>query len=102
MNLHRHPSVPLSLFLVFTALIVFFAAGYGLMSLIYRWTGTPPDLWTHILSGLMGIILLWGLATVARLLISRFSKGRQAGSSLPQPIAECHDQDRPGRLRCLR
>ena len=78
MNLHRRPSVPLSLFLVFTALIVFFAAGYGLMSLIYRWTGTPPDFWTHILSGLMGIILFAGLATIARLLISRFSKaGRQ-------------------------
>ena len=75
MNLHRRPSVPLSLFLVFTALIVFFAAGYGLMSLIYRWTGTPPDFWTHILSGLMGIVLFWGLATIARLLITRFSKG---------------------------
>ena len=78
MNLHRRPSVPLSLFLVFTTLIVFFAAGYGLMSLIYRWTGTPPDFWTHILSGLMGIILFAGLATITRLLISRFSKaGRQ-------------------------
>jgi signal transduction histidine kinase len=78
MNLHRRPSVPLSLFLVFTALIVFFAAGYGLMSLIYRWTGTPPNFWTHILSGLMGIILFWGLANIARLLITRFSKvGRQ-------------------------
>jgi two-component system phosphate regulon sensor histidine kinase PhoR len=52
--------------------------GYGLMSLIYRWTGTPPDFWTHILSGLMGIILFAGLANLARLLINRFSKnGRQ-------------------------
>jgi two-component system, OmpR family, phosphate regulon sensor histidine kinase PhoR len=70
--------VALSLLLVFTALIVFFAAGYGLMSLIYRWTGTPPDFWTHILSGLVGIILFGGLTTLARLLLGRFSKaGRQ-------------------------
>ena len=89
MNQDRRPSVPLSLFLVFTALIVFFAAGYGLMSLIYRWTGTPPDFWTHILSGLMGIILFAGLATIARLLISRFSKAARQHQGYAKSIVEC-------------
>ena len=70
----KRPSVTLSLFLAFTGLIVFFAAGYGLMSLIYRWTGTPPDFLTHILSGLMGIVLFGGLATLTRLFVHRFSR----------------------------
>jgi two-component system, OmpR family, phosphate regulon sensor histidine kinase PhoR len=78
MKTGKRPSVPLSIFLFSIALIGLFAAGYGLMSLIYRWTGTPPEIWTHILSAVIGIILFAGLATLARLLISRFSKaGRE-------------------------
>ena len=61
------------------------------MSLIYRWTGTPPDFWTHILSGLMGIILLAVLATIVRLLLSRFGKVTAAASGYAKSIAECHD-----------
>ena len=53
MNTGKRPSTLLYLLLVFTALIVFFAVGYGLMSLIYRWTGSRrifgriffPDSW---------------------------------------------------------
>ena len=88
MNLRRHPSVALSLFLVFIALIIFFAAGYGLMSLVYRWTGTPPDIWTHILSGLIGIILFWGLANIARLLIHRFSKGGRQNQTMHNQLLD--------------
>ena len=69
----KRPSVLFSFFLVFIALIIFLAAGYGLMSLIYRWTGTPPDFWAHILSGTMGFILFGGAAAVARPLVVRFS-----------------------------
>ena len=68
----RRPTVAISLILVFMALHRFFAAGYGMMFLIYRWTGTPPDFWAHILSGLMGIILFAVLATIFRLIVSRF------------------------------
>jgi two-component system, OmpR family, phosphate regulon sensor histidine kinase PhoR len=88
MNLRRHPSVALSLFLVFIALIIFFAAGYGLMSLVYRWTGTPPDILTHILSGLIGIILFWGLANIARLLIHRFSKGGRQNQTMHNQLLD--------------
>ena len=77
MNMDRHPPRPLFLLLVFPALIIIFTVGYGLTSLVYRWTGTPPDFWTHILSGLTGIILFWGLANLARLLVHRFSKADQ-------------------------
>ena len=78
MNMDRHPPNWFFLLVVFPALIIIFTVGYGLMSLVYRWTGTPPDIWTHILSGLTGILLFWGLANLARLLINKFSKrGRQ-------------------------
>jgi signal transduction histidine kinase len=86
MNTGKRPSTLLYLLLVFTALFVFFAAGYGLMSLIYRWTGTPPDFWTHILSGLMGIILFAGLVTIARLLMSRFNKGIRQHQSMQSQL----------------
>jgi signal transduction histidine kinase len=56
------------------------------MSLIYRWTGTPPDFWTHILSGLMGIILFAGLVTIARLLMSRFNKGIRQHQSMQSQL----------------
>jgi signal transduction histidine kinase len=47
-----------------------FAGGYGLMSVIYRWTGTPPEFWAHIFSGLMGIVIFAGVATIARIIIA--------------------------------
>ncbi len=73
----RRPSVALSLFLLFIALIGFFAAGYGLMSLIYRWTGTPPDFWSYLLSSLVGIVLFGASAAIARPLIVRFGHANQ-------------------------
>ena len=82
MNHNKRPSVPLSLLLAFIAFIVVFSAGYCLMSLIYRWTGTPPDFWTHILSGFMGIILFAGVATIARLSISRFSNAARQNQAV--------------------
>ncbi len=40
------------------------------MSVIYRWTGTPPEFWAHIFSGLMGIVIFAGVATIARIIIA--------------------------------
>ncbi len=47
---------PLMLF-IFSAL---FAAGYWLSLPIYRWTGTPPPFYSHIISGLIGYLLFMG------------------------------------------
>ena len=102
MNPGRRPSVPLSLLLVFTALIIFFAAGYGLMSLIYRWTGTPPDFWTHILSGLVGDYFVRGAGHHCQTFNSQVQPCQSELSDHAKSIAECHDPDRPGGLRCLR
>ncbi|MDR3322153.1 MAG: HAMP domain-containing histidine kinase [Synergistaceae bacterium] len=35
-----------------------FAAGYGLSELIFKLTGRPPEMWAHIASGSIGLLLL--------------------------------------------
>ena len=73
MRQSRRPNVPLSVFLVFVAFITCFAAGYGIMSLIYRATGIPTDFWTHILSALIGLILFVLGAYIARRIAVRLN-----------------------------
>lgn len=55
----------------------FFAAGYGLMSVIYRWTGTPPEFWTHIFSGLMGMVLAAGSVAIVSFFGGRSKEARK-------------------------
>lgn len=43
------------------------------MSVIYRRTGTPPEFWAHIFSGIMGIALFAGAASLARVIAVRYS-----------------------------
>lgn len=73
----KRPPTAIAVILLFLAFGCFFAVGYGLMSVIYRWTGYPPELWTHILSGLLGMILVTGLASISRLFMSRNSNRLQ-------------------------
>jgi signal transduction histidine kinase len=40
------------------------AAGSGLMAWIYSVTGRPPEIWTHVLSGLVGILLAAAIAFI--------------------------------------
>lgn len=44
-----------STLLGFLLLAVCFAAGFGLSELIYRFTGRPAAVWTHIITGLLGL-----------------------------------------------
>ena len=53
----------------------FLTAGYGITLMIYRWTGTPPEFWSHIISGLIGMILFLGSAFAFRFFAGRYSKG---------------------------
>lgn len=52
--------------LFFIALVGAFAAGYGITFLIYRWTGTPPALWAHVISSLVGMLLIIGVSYATR------------------------------------
>lgn len=69
----RHP-LAISVILLLFAFGCFFAAAYGITIMIYRWTGTPTDFWAHIISGLVGILLIICVASISRLLIGRYSK----------------------------
>ncbi|KNZ43480.1 sensor histidine kinase [Acetobacterium bakii] len=73
---NRPPSA-ISVILLFFAFGCFFGAGYGITFMIYHWTGTPPEFWTHIISGLIGMILFIGVASVSRLIAGKYSKGIQ-------------------------
>lgn len=73
----NRPPAAISVVLLFFALGCFFAAGYGITVMIYRWTGTPSEFWTHIISGLVGMILFICVASVSRLIASKYSKGIQ-------------------------
>lgn len=48
----------LGFLVLIAAYSVALAAGYGTTVLIYRFVGTPPELVTHIFTGLMAIVLL--------------------------------------------
>lgn len=63
--------------LIFFIFGCFFAAGYGITFMIYHLIGTPPEFWTHIISGLIGIILFTCVASISRLIASRYSKGNR-------------------------
>lgn len=73
----KRPPAAISVILLFFALSCFFAAGYGLTFIIYHWTGTPPEFWSHIISGLVGMILFICVASVSRLIAGKYSKGIQ-------------------------
>ncbi len=71
----ERPDAVISVILIFLALGCFSAAGYGITLVIYQWTGTPPEFWTHIVSSLLGLILFTCAASILRLIASRYSKG---------------------------
>ncbi|MTI56671.1 MAG: sensor histidine kinase [Geosporobacter ferrireducens] len=70
----RHP-IAITVILLFVAFGFFFAVGYSITSMIYHWTGTPPEFWAHVISGLVGMILIVCVASISRLIASRYSKG---------------------------
>ena len=71
----ERPHTVIVLFAAILAFGCFFAAGYGIMSVIYRRTGTPPEFWAHIFSGLMGMLLILCAAMISRLIASRNPRG---------------------------
>ena len=71
----KRPPAAISVILLFLAFGCFFAAGYGLTFMIYNWTGTPPEFWAHIISGVIGMVLIIGVASIFRLIASKYSKG---------------------------
>lgn len=71
----KRPHAAISVSVLFLALGCFFAAGYGMTFLIYQWTGTPPEFWAHIISGLIGVMLFTGVASLSRVIALRYSKG---------------------------
>ncbi|MEA4924284.1 MAG: HAMP domain-containing sensor histidine kinase [Syntrophomonadaceae bacterium] len=68
----KRPPAAIAVTLLLIALGGFFAAGYGIMSVIYRRTGTPPEFWAHIFTGLSGMFLVICASTIFRLLASRY------------------------------
>jgi signal transduction histidine kinase len=75
MKLKKRPPAAISLIILFIVFGCFFAAGYGITFMIYHWTGTPPEFWAHIISGLVGVTLIICAASIFRLIASKYSKG---------------------------
>jgi two-component system, OmpR family, phosphate regulon sensor histidine kinase PhoR len=73
----KPPSVALSLTLAVLIFGISFTAGYFVMVLIYRWTGTPSDFWRFLFSSLAGLFLVIAAATVFRYIIVRRRPGLQ-------------------------
>jgi signal transduction histidine kinase len=71
----KRPPAVISVILLFLAFGCFFAAGYGITFMIYHWTGTPPEFWAHIISGLIGMLLIICVAYISRLIAGKYSKG---------------------------
>lgn len=74
MKMGKRPPAAISVALFLAAFGCFLAAAYGITLMIYRWTGTPPEYWTHIISGLVGIVLFICAAQISRLIAVRYSK----------------------------
>ncbi len=55
---HGWPRIVLGFGLIFAVFALFFAAGFGITAFIYRYTGPPPEVLAHILSGLTAFLLL--------------------------------------------
>jgi signal transduction histidine kinase len=70
----KQPPAVIAVLSLFAAFSCFFAAGYGIMRLVYRWTGTPAQFWSFILSSLLGLALITGVASVFRVIATRGSK----------------------------
>lgn len=70
----RRPSVVLSSLTAVLAFALCFAGGYGLLTVIYRRTGTPPEFWAHIFSGVMGIVIFAGAVSLIRVIVVRHSR----------------------------
>jgi signal transduction histidine kinase len=70
---HKHStwSVIWRMALVLCVLCLTFAAGYGVTSLIYRFTGRPAELIAHVLSGIAGILILSLVIGISRIIFSR-------------------------------
>ncbi|AFA48501.1 sensor histidine kinase [Acetobacterium woodii] len=73
----KRPPAAISFIILFFVLGCSFAAGYGLTLIIYHWTGTPSEFWSHIISGLIGMVLIISVASISRLIANKYSKGIQ-------------------------
>ncbi|AHF09298.1 MULTISPECIES: HAMP domain-containing sensor histidine kinase [Dehalobacter] len=62
----KRPPAAIALISFILAFGCFFSAGYGLVSLIYRWTGTPSQFWVSLIASLTGMILFIGAAFIFR------------------------------------
>jgi len=69
---HTGPSRKIRPFLMALFLVMMcgsFAAGYGLSTFIFRLTGRPPELWMHVLSGIIGALLIVVIAHITRVVL---------------------------------
>jgi signal transduction histidine kinase len=69
---HMGPSRKIRPFLMALFLVMMcgsFAAGYGLSTFIFRLTGRPPELWMHVLSGIIGALLIVVIARTTRVVL---------------------------------
>lgn len=72
----KRPPTAIAVTSLFLAFGCCFATSYGIMFMIYHWSGTPAAFWTHIISGLMGMILFTCVAFIFRaIVIRKHSKG---------------------------
>lgn len=71
---HRRPNIVVSIIIFFFTFECFFAAAYGIMSVIYRWSGTLSEFWTYIISSLLGLSLFACAVSVFRIIFIRYSK----------------------------
>lgn len=65
----------LALILVIFCMV--FAAGYTVTAFIYRFTGSPPELPAHVLSGAVGIILLFSAIGIIQIIFLRTEAGKR-------------------------
>ena len=70
----KRPPAAISVILLFLVLGCFSAAGYGIMLLVFNWTGTPPEFWAYIISSLLGMVLIICVASISRLIANKYSK----------------------------
>lgn len=70
----KRPSILLGFFVLIASYGVALAGGYGITMLIYRFTGTPSELFQHVLSGLTALLLLVTVMGLSVLWRSRYGR----------------------------
>lgn len=96
---HKPHSVLIGFFVMISAYSVTLLGGYGITTLIYRFTGRPPELLAHIFSGLTALTILVGVIGLITML--RGLGGQERHQNLHDIITETLKQISQGNFDVL-